>query len=234
VIAVCRSLITVFVWFVATVAIFSEIGIALGPLFATAGILGVALGFGTQTMVRDFIAGFFIVVEDQFGVGDVVDLGRDAKGTVEQVTLRSTRVRDAAGVVWHIGNGQILRVGNKSQEWSRALIDVVVGYHADIPTVRRVMGEVANALAADPDWSDDVLEAPDVWGIEDLTTEGVVVRMVVKTRPAAQFALLREMRERLITSLAAAGISFAAAAAPAEVVLRDARVEPTSEPPAGP
>jgi small conductance mechanosensitive channel len=96
------------------------------------------------------------------------------------------------------------------------------------------MGEVANALAADPDWSDDVLEAPDVWGIEDLTTEGVVVRMVVKTRPAAQFALLREMRERLITSLAAAGISFAAAAAPAEVVLRDARVEPTSEPPAGP
>ena len=134
-------------------------------------------------------------------------------------------------MVWHIGNGQILRVGNKSQEWSRALIDVVVGYDADIATVRRVMAEVATALAADPEWSDDVLEAPDVWGIEDLSTEGVVVRMVVKTRPAAQFALLRAMRERLIAGLAAAGITFAAAGATTEVVLRDARVEPTERAP---
>ena len=130
--AVFRSLATAFIWFVATVWILDVIGVNFGPLIAGAGIVGVALGFGTQTMVRDFIAGFFLVVEDQYGVGDTVDLGGEAKGTVEAITLRSTRLRDVEGNVWWVPNGQLTRVANKSHEWARALIDVVVPYQADL------------------------------------------------------------------------------------------------------
>lgn len=228
-VAVVRSIVTVLVWFVATVAILDVVGINFGPLLATAGILGIALGFGTQTMIRDFIAGFFVVVEDQFGVGDVVDLGGDAKGTVEKVTLRSTRLRDVAGVVWHVPNGQIQRVGNKSQEWARALLDVVVGYDADLPRVQELVAVVAQDVVGDPAWRDDVLEAPAVWGVEDLAAEGIVIRMVIKTRPAAQFALLRELRERMKAAFDDAGIGFAAAGGPVEVVLRP-EPAPTPDP----
>jgi len=229
-VAVGRSIVTVAIWFVALVAILDTIGINFGPLIAGAGIIGIALGFGTQTMVRDFIAGFFIVAEDQLGVGDVVDLGPDARGTVERMTLRSTRVRDANGVVWHVPNGQIQRVGNKSQEWARAVLDVVVGYDADLDQVREIVSAVAEDLSADPAWADDVLEAPDLWGVEDMTAEGITVRLVIKTRPAAQFALQRALRERLKQAFDEAGVTFAAAGGPTTVILSDGGPSTSAEP----
>jgi small-conductance mechanosensitive channel len=218
--AVFRSLATAFIWFVATVWILDVLGLDFGPLIAGAGIAGIALGFGTQTMVKDFIAGFFLVVEDQFGVGDVVDLGGEAKGTVEQVTLRATRVRDVEGTVWHVPNGQLTRVANKSQEWARALIDVVVPYDADLDQVSELMQSVADDLAADPRWKPDVLERADIWGVQEFSADGIHVRMVIKTKPAAQFGLLRELRRRLKTGFEVAGVKFAYAGGPTEVILR--------------
>lgn len=217
--AVFRSLATAFIWFVATVWILDVLGLDFGPLIAGAGIAGIALGFGTQTMVRDFIAGFFLVVEDQFGVGDEVDLGGNAKGTVEQVTLRATRVRDVEGTVWHVPNGQLTRVANKSQEWARALIDVVVPYDADLDVITDLMQSVADELTADPRWKPDVLERADIWGVQQLAADGIHVRMVIKTKPAAQFRLLRELRRRLKDAFDAAGEKFAYAGGPTEVVI---------------
>jgi moderate conductance mechanosensitive channel len=222
--AVFRSIGTALVWFVATFFILETVGVSLGPLLATAGIVGIALGFGTQTMVRDFITGFFIVAEDQFGVGDVIDLGGGAKGTVERVTLRATHLRDTEGNMWHVANGQITKVANKSQEWARALIDVVLPYSADIDTVGGVMQDVADRMQADAAWSTEILERAELWGIQEFDADGVHVRLVIKTRPAAQFGVLRELRGRLKIAFDADGIAFAYAGAPAEVVLRDERV----------
>ena len=223
--AVVRSLATAVVWFVAIVAIFDVLGVSLGPILATAGILGVALGFGTQQMVRDFIAGFFIVTEDQLGVGDTVDLGGGAKGVVERVSLRATHLRDVEGTVWHVPNGQITRVANRSQEWARALIDVVVPYSVDIARVSEVMKSTADSLASDPEFTRSITDSPEIWGIQDFSPAGVEVRLVIRTLPAAQFAVLRELRARLKVAFADAGIEFAYAGGPTHVVLTDTRGE---------
>ncbi len=221
--AVFRSLATALVWFVAMVAIFDVLGVSLGPILATAGILGVALGFGTQQMVRDFIAGFFIVTEDQLGVGDTVDLGGGAKGVVERVSLRATHLRDVEGTVWHVPNGQITRVANRSQEWARALIDVVLPYSVDVARASEVMKSTADALAADPDFVMAITDSPEVWGIQEFSPAGVEVRLVIRTLPAGQFAVLRELRARLKVAFADAGIEFAYAGGATQVVVTDLR-----------
>ena len=225
--AVFRSIGTAIVWAIALVSVLETLGISIGPLLATAGIAGVALGFGTQTMVRDFITGFFIVAEDQFGVGDTIDLGGGAKGVVERVTLRATHLRDAEGTMWHVANGQITKVANKSQDWARALIDVVVPYDADIDVVSGVMQEVADTLQSDPAWSERITERAEVWGIQEFDPDGVHVRLVIKTAPAAQFGVLRELRGRLKRTFDAKGIAFAYAESPTKVVLTEDRPRPT-------
>ena len=219
--AVFRSIGTAFVWFLALLFILEVLGISLGPLLATAGIVGVALGFGTQTMVRDFISGFFIVAEDQFGVGDTIDVGGGAKGVVERITLRATHIRDPEGTMWHVANGQIMKVANKSQEWARALIDVVLPYDADISAVSNVMQEVADSVQADPEWSAKIMERAEIWGIQEFDADGVHVRMVIKTEPAAQFGVLRELRARMKETFDERGISFAYAGSPTQVVLTE-------------
>ncbi len=193
---VARSLVSLLVWFVALVWILEVIGVNLGPLIAGAGIAGVALGFGAQNIVRDFLSGFFLIVEDQFGVGDIVDLG-EAAGTVEKITLRSTRLRDVQGVVWHVPNGEILRVANQSQEWARALLDVQVSYDTDLDLAQQVIADTANTMAADPDWALEILDSPEVWGVEAFTPTAMAIRVVIKTRPAAQFGVMREFRQRI-------------------------------------
>ena len=130
--SVLRSLVTFVIYLVAGFMILGEVGIELGPLLAGAGILGIALGFGSQTLVRDFLSGMFILIEDQFGVGDIVNLDNETSGTVEAVSLRTTRLRAVDGTVWHVPNGEIRRVGNQSQHWSRALIDIEVAYETDL------------------------------------------------------------------------------------------------------
>jgi small-conductance mechanosensitive channel len=202
---VLRSLATAVVYGLALLLILGEVGINLGPLVASAGIAGVALGFGAQSLVKDFLSGVFMLVEDQYGVGDIVDLG-PASGTVEAVGLRSTRLRDAQGIVWHVPNGQVNRVGNKSQEWSRALLDVEVGYGTDLRAAQETIKRAAGEVCAREPWAADVLEPPEVWGVELLGKESVLIRLVVKTRPATQFGLMRVLRLEVHEALEREGV----------------------------
>ncbi|HEV8114771.1 MAG TPA: mechanosensitive ion channel family protein, partial [Acidimicrobiales bacterium] len=202
---VLRSLATAGIYGIALLTILGEVGINLGPLVASAGIVGVALGFGAQSLVKDFLSGVFMLVEDQYGVGDVVDLG-PASGTVEAVGLRTTRIRDVQGVVWHVPNGQVNRVGNKSQDWSRAVLDIEVGYGTDLRVAQEAIEQAAAEVCGREPWTTAVLAPPEVWGVEALGKEAVALRLVVKTRPAAQFALLRELRLRTYEALDREGI----------------------------
>jgi small-conductance mechanosensitive channel len=203
--SVLRSVVSFVVWLVAGLLVLGELGFDLAPLLAGAGILGVAIGFGSQSLVKDFLSGFFILVEDQFGVGDIVDLEPGISGTVEAVSLRTTRLRSVDGTVWHVPNGEIRRVGNMSQHWSRALLDVDVAYDTDLALARTVIKRVADEL-----WSEggDILEEPDLWGVEALGRHAVTLRLVVKTRPSRQWAVARELRERIKRAFDAEGIEI--------------------------
>lgn len=191
-----KSITTTVVFGVAFVMALSEVGMDVAPILASAGVLGLAIGFGAQNLVKDFLSGVMMMIEDQYGVGDAVDLG-EAVGTVEAVGLRVTRVRDVDGTVWYVRNGEILRVGNQSQNWARTVLDVTVGYGEDLVKVKRVLSEVAHDLWDDDDYRDIVIEEPEVWGVQDLSPQGVVVRVTLKTAPLEQWAVAREMRQRI-------------------------------------
>jgi moderate conductance mechanosensitive channel len=202
-----RSATTVVVWTIAGVMILGELGVALGPLIAGAGIAGVALGFGAQSLVKDFISGTFMLIEDQYGVGDIIDAG-EASGTVEAVSLRTTRLRDVNGTVWHIPNGNIPRIGNMSQQWARALLDVSLATDTDVDHAQDVIKRVADSVWNDSDWHGEILEEPEVWGVERLGPDAIVIRLVVKTKPAEQFTVMRELRRRLLEAFAAEGVEL--------------------------
>ena len=205
---VLRSITTALIWSFAAMLMLGQLSIDLAPLIAGAGIGGFALGFGAQSIVKDFLSGLFMLIEDQYGVGDVVDAG-DATGTVEKVSLRSTTIRDVRGTVWHIPNGEIRRVGNYSQLWSRALIDIEVSYDTDLRVAQGVIQRVADEFWNDPEWGgDELMERPEVWGVQDLGASGIAIRLVVKTEPSKQWSVERELRLRLKESLDAAGIEI--------------------------
>ena len=143
-----RSVASFVIFLVAGFVALGRLGVDLAPLLASAGIVGVALGFGSQTLVKDFLSGIFILIEDQYGVGDIVDLDGETSGTVEAVTLRTTRLRRVDGTVWHVPNGEIRRAGNQSQHWSRALLDIEVAYDTDLDRAKEVLQDVADAAAA--------------------------------------------------------------------------------------
>jgi small-conductance mechanosensitive channel len=206
---VLRSAASFVVWTIATLMILGELGVSLGPLLAGAGVIGIAVGFGAQSLIRDFLSGLFILIEDQFAVGDIVDLAEGsgiASGVVEQVGLRSTRLRAVDGTVWHVPNGEVLKVGNMSQNWSRALIDFEVAYATDIDQARAAIKEVADEVWRE--FRSDVLEEPEVWGVEALGASGIAIRLVVKTRPSEQWRIGRILRERVKERFDAAGIEI--------------------------
>jgi small conductance mechanosensitive channel len=194
--SVLRSLTTAAVTTVVVLMVLDEFEINTAPLLASAGIVGVAVGFGAQALVRDVISGIFMLAEDQYGVGDVVDLG-DASGVVEAVGLRVTRVRDVDGTVWYIRNGQVERVGNRSQGWARAVLDVGVAYGEDLARAEELLLDVARKLKEDEQFGPLVLEEPEMWGVESVSADGVVLRLVVKTQPLQQWAVARELRRRI-------------------------------------
>ncbi len=212
-----KSITTTVVFGIAIVMVLSEVGVNVAPILASAGVLGLAVGFGAQNLVKDYLAGVMMMVEDQYGVGDAVDLG-EAVGTVEAVGLRVTRVRDVNGTVWYVRNGEILRVGNQSQNWARTVLDVTVGYAEDLVRVRRVLEEVAHGLWDDEDFRGLVIEEPEVWGVENLGPEGVAVRVTLKTAPLEQWAVAREMRQRIKARFDHEGIPLLL---PQRVVWRD-------------
>jgi small-conductance mechanosensitive channel len=175
----------------------SAVGLDIGPVLASAGILGVALGFGSQTLVKDFLSGIFLIFEDQYGVGDVVDVGDSLSGTVEAVSLRVTRLRDTNGTVWYVRNGELLRVGNMSQNWARTVLDVQVSAREDLVRVRRVLAEVSDDLWNDDEFDGVIIEEPEVWGIEAVTPDSVTMRVTLKTAPMEQWRVARVLRERI-------------------------------------
>ena len=203
--SVLRSVASFAIFTIAGFLILGEVGLNLAPLLAGAGIVGIALGFGAQSLVKDFLSGLFILIEDQFGVGDIVDLEQGTSGTVEAVSLRTTRLRAVDGTVWHVPNGEIRRVGNKSQHWSRALLDVEVAYDTDIEHAKSVIKRVADEL-----WEEreDILEEPEVWGVEKLGPHSIVIRLVVKTRPSDQYNVSRDLRQRLKETFDVEGIEI--------------------------
>ena len=190
----------------------SELGYDIAPLIASAGILGVALGFGAQSLVKDFLSGIFMIFEDQYGVGDAVDLG-EASGTVESVGLRVTRLRDVEGTVWYVRNGEIMRVGNSSQNWARTVLDIPVPLDADLGRVQEVLKDVAHDLWEDEAFKGRVIEEPEVWGVQDLNPNWITVRVVLKTAPSEQWGVAREMRQRIKARFDQEGLAFAHAAA---------------------
>ncbi|OPG12630.1 mechanosensitive ion channel protein MscS [Microbispora sp. GKU 823] len=208
--SVLRSLASVVILGTAALMVFAKLGVELAPLLTSVGIIGVAVGFGAQELVKDFIAGMFMLLEDQYGVGDVIDTGV-AVGTVEAVTLRITRLRDADGKVWYVRNGTITRVGNESQGWSRALVDVPVPYDSDVATVRELLNGIAHDLWEDPEYRDTVIvEEPQVFGLESVSGSSVIFRISAKTVPARHLEVARELRLRVKRAFDEKSLTFAA------------------------
>jgi moderate conductance mechanosensitive channel len=203
---VVSSTVSVGIWVVGILLALGQLGLDLAPLIAGAGIAGIALGFGAQNLVKDCITGLFMLIEDQYGIGDVVDLGV-ASGNVERVTLRTTVLRSQDGTVWHVPNGEIRRVGNRTKLWSVAVLDITVAYDADLVTTREVVQRVAEEVVEDDRYEVDVLAAPEVLGVESVAPDGVVLRLLVRTNPGAQFRLQRALREAIKAALDEAGVA---------------------------
>jgi small conductance mechanosensitive channel len=201
--SVLRSITSLMVLAIAAFMIMSEFGLDLAPILASAGIVGVAIGFGAQNLVRDFLSGMFMLLEDQYGVGDVVDVGV-ATGTVEAVGLRITTLRDVRGTVWHVRNGEIQRVGNKSQGYAVAVVDLPLAHHADIPQAIEIAKSVASRVAETEEVSRQLLEPPEVLGVETVSLEGVTIRVTAKTQPGQQWLVQRALNAAITDAFEAA------------------------------
>jgi len=200
-----RSIVTFVMFGIAGLTIMALVGIPLAPLLASAGVGGVALGFGAQSLVKDFLSGIFMILEDQYGVGDVIDTG-EAVGTVEEVSLRVTRLRDANGVTWYIRNGEVVRIGNKSQGSSNAVVDIPVAYDEDLDKVLATIRDVAEDMGHDTAWEDRLVDVPTVLGVEAMTGAMMTIRVIAACAPGQNWAVQRELRQRVKTALDAAGV----------------------------
>jgi moderate conductance mechanosensitive channel len=202
---VAQGVAGVLIWVTAILAIIDAFGISLQPVLAGAGLLGIVVGFGAQQLVRDVLAGIAMLIEDQYGVGDWINVDGEI-GQVERVGLRATSFRDLDGVQWHVLNGYIQRVGNLSQEWGRMTFDIPVALGTDVPTARAVISRVATELYHDPVWKKDIIGPHEIWGVQDFGPQGLQIRVVIPTRPMANWDIKRQMRERINHAFAEAGI----------------------------
>ena len=203
---VMRNMITWSIGVISISAILSELGISMSALAAGAGILGAGLGFGAQSLIKDLISGLFIVFEDQYGVGDTVNLG-DITGVVESVGLRVTQVRDFDGVLWYVRNGEVVRVGNQTQGWSRAILDIALPYGADVTGAQALLLEVAKKVAVE--LSEIVIDQPEAWGIQVLNGNQIVVRVVQRTKAGKSDEVGRALRLAAKIALDKANIKLA-------------------------
>ncbi|HEX9230347.1 MAG TPA: mechanosensitive ion channel domain-containing protein [Jatrophihabitantaceae bacterium] len=194
--SVLRSFVSFTIFVLTALMILGELDIDLLPLVAGTSIVGVALGFGAQNIVKDFLAGMFMMLEDQYGVGDVIDF-EQATGTVEAVGLRTTRLRDINGTVWYVRNGEVVRVGNKSQGYAQVVLDVPIAASVDIDAASAALREVADEMHAEDDWASVFIGEPDVQGVESITRYETVLRLVVRVRPLEQWRTARELRRRI-------------------------------------
>ena len=198
--SVLNSIVSVTILVIATMLILSELGINLAPFIAGTSIIAVALGFGAQNIVKDFLSGMFMMLEDQYGVGDTIDFEK-ASGTVEAVGLRTTRLRDVNGTVWYVRNGEVVRVGNKSQGFAQVVIDVPISAGSDIRIASTAIRAVALQMRGEQEWTDVYLDDPEMQGVERMTREETVLRLVAKVRPGEQWRTARELRRRIRVGL---------------------------------
>ena len=205
--AVLRGTSTAIVYLMGLMIALGEIGLDLGPLLAGAGIVGLAIGFGAQSLVSDFIAGVFVIIEDQYGVGDWVDVG-SASGTVEKISLRTTVLRSAHGTVWVVPNGEIRRVGNSSQLWARSVLDLEVAYDTDIDAAATIIKEVADGLWEEQLEVATILEEPVVSGVQSFGADSISIRLSVKTEPGEQWSTGRILRARMKKAFDTHGIEI--------------------------
>ena len=205
--ALLRSMASIAIYGVAVMMALGEFDVNLGPLIAGAGIVGVALGFGAKSLVEDFLSGVFMLLEDQYGVGDVVDVG-DTAGVVEEVKLRTTQVRDINGTLWHIPNGTIRRVANMTQDWGRVVLDLEVAYDTDIAAATTVIKEVADAVWHEQLPYATITEEPMIAGVQSLGDSAISIRLMARTEPGEHFAAARELRGRIKDAFDEAGIEI--------------------------
>lgn len=206
--SVLGNFITWSIVIVAITMVLSELGVAVGALATGAGLLGAGLGFGSQALVKDLISGLFIVFEDQYGVGDVVDLGQ-AIGVVESVGLRVTQVRDSSGTLWYVRNGEVMRVGNQSQGWSRVILDLPLVASTNIPAAESALLEAARKLSKHSDISDGLIGEPEIWGIQLFDANQVVLRLVQKCKPSTLDSASRQLRTDVRDALVAGKFELA-------------------------
>ncbi|WP_216216281.1 mechanosensitive ion channel family protein [Amycolatopsis aidingensis] len=206
--SVLKSVATFVILGIAFVTVLGQIGVNIGPILASAGVLGLAIGFGAQSLVQDFLSGLFMIAEDQYGVGDVIDAG-EAIGTVEAVTLRVTRIRDLNGGLWHVRNGEIMRVCNMNQDWANAVIELPLDYSVDVEQAKEVIQRSIDEFADDPEYAPKIIERPDISGVVGIGNGAVTVRVMVTTQPGEQWALGRALRGHLKSGLDRANIKVA-------------------------
>ena len=184
------------IWLIALLMILSELGIAIGPLLAAAGVAGLAFGFGGQYLIRDLISGMFIILENQYRAGDVVCFDKTC-GLVEHITLRMTTLRDLSGTVHHVPHGEVHTVSNMSKGYSRVNLDVRVPYDADLEHVVAVVNRVGQELAEDPEWKEHILKAPEFLCVDEFADSAIIIKILGDTLPIMQWGVTGELRKRL-------------------------------------
>jgi len=212
--SVLNSSVNIIVGTIMVLYILQTLGADIAPLLAGAGVAGVALGFGAQSLVKDFLSGIFLLIEDQFGVGDIVNLDGGVVGTVEAMGLRLTQVRAFDGTLWYVRNGEILRAGNSTQEWSRAVASVQVPLGTDVDVVRAALGRAVDRVKDDPEIADSLLETPSVRGVDAVDRMGLTFTLHAQVRPAQQWLVARSLRSAAHAALLDAGIVLSSSAAP--------------------
>jgi len=206
-IGIFHGIIRVAVWAIATLMILAEMGVNIGPLLAGAGVLGIAIGFGAQSLVGDILAGLFIMLEDQYRIGDVVKIA-DITGNVQDINLRKTTLRDLDGVEHHIPNGEIKKASNLSKGYARVNLNVGVAYDSDLEKVIKVINKAGEKLASDPEWKNDVIKPPQFLQVNEFADSAIIVKILGDTRPLRQWAVAGEMRKRLKIAFDKEGISI--------------------------
>ena len=206
-IRIFNAALKVVVWLVAILTILPEVGINVGPLLAGAGIAGVAIGFGAQYMVRDFIAGLFIILENQYRIGDVVCFDGTC-GLVEDIDLRKTVLRDLDGVVHNIPNGEIKKASNLSKDFARVNLNVGVSYDSDLEKVIEVVNRVGKELAEDPNWKEFIIKPPQFLRVEDFADSAIIIKILGETQPLKQWDVTGELRKRIKIAFDKEGIEI--------------------------
>jgi moderate conductance mechanosensitive channel len=201
-----RNISSILIFSIAAMLALGVLNIDLAPFLASAGIAGVAIGFGAQSLVKDVISGMFMLLEDQYGVGDNINVG-DVSGTVEAVGLRITTIRDGTGVLWYVRNGEILKVGNRSQSWAVVQVDVPIAYGAPVEEVTAALERAVDGMAHDDDWAPAFIDPPELLGVQQITVDGAVLRVQAKTVSDDQWRVGRELRRRVTMALDEAGVA---------------------------